>query len=227
MRKLLFLCSTVVFGLMMATSASGGFLATNAKVKKIASNYSGGSVNKFSGTSMVTSATNFTTSGAYSQALGVLAGGYNVYLVAPTATTFSVNFTDEGVGGVAASNGSLMLTPLLNVLGTHSSLSAAVKAAVTELFGTSSNLFTSGNFFGAGSNAIEIQGASRDSYSSTLMSVSGVVNSPFGAGFNGGGEISLVFTAASLSVVPEPTSLGLFGIGTLVFGFARSRRKKV
>lgn len=226
MRRVLLLCSTIVFGLMSITSASAGILsATGAKATLIASNYTGGLLNKFVSGSMVTAVGGFgSNSNAYSTTLDApTLPGYNVYLVAATNNTapgtFSVTFVDEFVKGVAASNGS----QLVNIVGSHSSLSGAFAQGMATMFGNPASSYTTlaTNFFGTGTNAMEISGGRMDSYSTTLSSVSGKATDPYGAFFVGGGDISLVFT-----VVPEPTSLGLFGIGALVFGFARSRRKK-
>jgi hypothetical protein len=248
MRKFLLLVSTVVLGLTSVNSASAGFIAgPNTKVALLKSYYSNatGLVNKFApstpGTdAMVTTTGSFVTSPAstYSQLLGNDKRGYNVYLVAATGSptpgfsNFGVTFTEgEEVAGVAASNGWKNFESgnmAANVWGSHIGLQSAVDAALQTLFPgnvAATNTLAATNVFGTGTQGIEIQKlgttGNPDAYLKTLSSVSGTVYSTTFSGGAGLGELSLVFT-----VVPEPTSLGLFGIGALVFGFARSRRKQ-
>lgn len=249
MRKFLLLFSTVVLGLTTLNSASAGFIAgANTSVAVLSSYYtnSTGLVNKFTATTpvvptteaMVTTTGSFLSSpgSTYSELLGN--GNYKVYLVAATGSpptqgpsSFGVTFTDgEQVVGVAASNGwSNFGGPMAaNVWGSHIGLQSAVQSALQTMFPgniAATNTAAATNVFGTGSQGIEIQGlgtpGNPDAYIKTLSSVSGRVNATTFSGGVGLGELSLVFT-----VVPEPTSLGLFGIGALVFGFARSRRKQ-
>lgn len=217
--------------------ASAGFTAgANTNVALLSSNYtSGGLINKVAGTGEVITTTGDyvgTPASVYSQALG--AGPFKVYLVAATAnSTFGVTFTDEMVVGVAASNGftgNVVGTMDANVWGSHFGLQSAVKTALEGFYGASAAIDTTvtdviNGVFGKGTQSTEIQTGgifgNPDPMMVTDASFSGTVNSVKFGGVDGLNELSLVFT-----VVPEPTSLGLFGIGTLVFGFVRSRRKK-
>lgn len=247
MRKFLLLFSTVVLGLTSLNSASAGFIAgANTKVALLSSYYTNatGLVNKFAPTTpvvptteaMVTTPGSFVTSPAstYSQLLGN--GNYAVYLVAATGSptqgpsSFGVTFTGEQVVGVAASNGwsNFGNAMAANVWGSHIGLQGAVQSALQTMFPgniEATNISAATNVFGNGTQGIEIQGlgttGNPDQYFKTLSSIYGTVNSTTFSGGVGLGELSLVFT-----IVPEPTSLGLFGIGALVFGFARSRRKQ-
>lgn len=236
MRKIFVLGLVIVLGLVSIDYASAGFTAgANTNVALLSSNYtSGGLINKVAGTGeVITTPANFVGAPAnvYSQALG--AGPYKVYLVSATASPFGVTFTDEQVVGVAASNGStgnVVGIMDANVWGSHVGLQAAVKAALVGFYGPSAALDTTvdnviNGVFGNGTQSAEIQEAgifgNPDVMMVTDTSFSGIVNSVNFGGVDGLNELTLVFT-----VVPEPTSLGLFGIGTLVFGFVRSRRKK-
>ncbi|MEI7457926.1 MAG: PEP-CTERM sorting domain-containing protein [Pirellula sp.] len=232
MRKMLLLCFTVVLGLTSVNSASAGFIAgANTNVKLLKSEYktATGLVNLTTGTpgngTLLTSPAFQTSPGsAYSQLLSAAAAsGLNVYLVSPTAANFSVSFTDgEKVVGVAASNA--IAGMLTNVWGSHIGLQGDVLTALQGWYGNTAAVTTtasSAGVFGAGSQAIEIIGATPDTYNLSAFAVNGTVNSTPFNGVNGLNELSLVFT-----VVPEPTSLGLFGIGTLVVGLVRLRRKK-
>lgn len=250
MRKFVLLCSTAFLGLVSANPASAGFVAGNANtsVVQIRSGFSynnaNGLVNKFTPATptigpgqMVTTAGNYLvpnnpvgTFNTYSQSLK--SSKMNVYLVvARNSTTFLANATNgETVVGVAASNGNKgwyggSAAMERNVVGSHSSLQADVAAAlytVQALNPQATNAAAA--FFGTGNAGIEIQGNVGtnvlDTYFKSWSSVTGTVtnsnfdNSQFG-------ELSLVFT-----VVPEPSSVGLFGIGAVAFGFVRSRRKK-
>lgn len=246
MRKFLLLFSTVVLGLTSLNSASAGFIAgANTSVAVLRSSYTNltGLVNKFTATTpvgpqaMVTTTGSFVSSPAstYSELLGN--GSYKVYLVAATGSptqgpsSFGVTFTGgEQVVGVAGSNGFSNFggTMAANVWGSHIGLQSAVQSALQTMFPgniAATNTAAAANVFGTGPQGIEIQRVGTtgnpDAYLKTLSSVSGTVNSTTFSGGVGLGELSLVFT-----IVPEPNSLGLFGIGALVFGFARSRRKQ-
>jgi hypothetical protein len=131
-----------------------------------------------------------------------------------------VTFTDgEQVAAVVASNGILGLR---NVWASHLGLQPEVLAALQGFYGNNATVAAAViGVFTNGSNAVEIIGGTPDSMSATLTSVNGTYNSVDFGGINGLGELSLIITT-----VPEPTSLGLFGIGTLVVGLVRSRRKK-
>ena len=56
-----------------------------------------------------------------------------------------------------------------------------------------------------------------------------VTNTPLGTDFTaiaGGGYHSLALTSDSVAVVPEPSSIAMFGIGALgLFGYSRRRRQ--
>jgi len=238
MKKVLLFASAMVLGLMSIDSASAGFTAgANTNVALLSSNYTaGGLINNVDGGGQVITTTGDyvgTAASVYSQALG--AGPYKVYLVAATANSnFGVTFTGETVVGVAASNGytgNVAGTMDANVWGSHFGLQAAVKSALEGFYGASAAIDTTvtdgiNGVFGTGTQSTEIQQAgifgNPDSLLVTANSFSGSVNSVTFGGVDGLNELSLVFT----TVVPEPTSLGLFGIGTLVFGLVRSRRKK-
>ena len=238
MRKILAFGLAMVLGLASINSASAGFTAgANTNVALLSSNYtSGGLINTVTGGGQVVTTTGDyvgTPASVYSQALGT--GPYKVYLVAATANSnFGVTFTGETVVGVAASNGftgNVFGTMDANVWGSHFGLQAAVKTALEGFYGASAAIDTTvtdgvNGVFGTGTQSTEIQQAgifgNPDSMLVTDTSFSGTVNTVNFGGVAGLNELSLVFT----TVVPEPTSLGLFGIGTLVFGFVRSRRKK-
>jgi hypothetical protein len=229
MRKMMLLVGlTVIMGLTAVNSALAGFVGTGStKVELVTTGYAEtGLMNKFNQfNQLITTNTNWAgaaSEGFYSQAL--TSGGLpmNVYLVSSPDTSFGATTTDgEAIVGIAASNGFLGLTA--NVLGSHIGLQAQVKAAMEAMFGPSATVDTAANnFFTTGTQGLEIHNvASPDSMIKTAYTLSGTVNSPSLNGVNGINEMFLVFT-----VVPEPTSLGLFGIGALVVGLARSRRKK-
>ena len=229
MRRMLVLCLTVILGLTSVNSASAGFIAganTNVALLKSSYNNVTGLVNKFAtvpGTLVTQVGTGLASGPAsvYSQLLPFYAPGYNVYLYSPKAVTGTgVTFTDgEQVVGIVASNG---LAGLTNVWGTHIGLQPEVLAALQGFYGNNATVTTAvSGVFGNGSNAVEILGATPDSMTATLTSVTGSYNAVNFMGIDGLGELSLIITT-----VPEPTSLGLFGIGALVVGLVRSRRKK-
>ena len=228
MRRILGLCLTVILGLTSINSASAGFIAganTNVKLLKSGYNNAVGLVNKFDtipGTLVTGAGLPSGPASAYSKLLPFYAPGYNVYLYSPKAFTGTgVTFTDgEQVAAVVASNGILGVTP--NVWGSHIGLQSDVLAALQGFYGNNASVTTAAtDVFMSGSQGVEIAGATPDSMSATLTSVTGTFNAVNFGGINGLNELSLIITT-----VPEPTSLGLFGIGILVFGVARSRRKK-
>ncbi len=231
MRKVCLMCSAVVFGLMSVASASAGFVVAgpSTKVTQLAFNYTGGLVNVFAPTANPGEKKMFTAlnvpvnpSSAYSTALAGTA--HNVYLVTNTSSSsaagFGVTFNDgERIVGVAGSNGG---NGLVNNWGSHSSLQDEVLSKLTQLFGTSPSVaLATAGAFGSGSNALEIFGSNADQVFVTDTEYYGTVNANHFGGIFGLGDMSLVFTA-----VPEPSSLGLFAIGTIVVGVVRSRRKK-
>ncbi len=227
MRRILGLCLTVILGLTSINSASAGFIAganTNVALLKTGYNNAVGLVNKFDtipGNLVTGAGLPSGPASVYSQFLPFYAPGYNVYLYSPTALTGTgVTFTEgEQVVGVVASNGIFGLT---NVWQSHIGLQPDVLAALQGFYGNNTNVTTSAtDVFMSGSQGIEIAGGTPDSMSATLTSVTGTFNAVNFGGINGLNELSLIITT-----VPEPTSLGLFGIGILVFGVARSRRKK-
>jgi len=229
MKRMLLVCLTAILGLTSVNSASAGFIAgpnTNVALVKSYYNNAVGFVNKFDtvpGTLVTQTGTGLASGPAsvYSQLLPVYAPGYNVYLYSPKANTgTSVTFTDgEQVVGIVASNGILGLS---NVWGSHIGLYDNVLAALQGFYGNSAAVTTAAlGAFTNGSNAVEILGGTPDSMSATLTSVVGTYNAVNAGGIDGLGELSLIITT-----VPEPTSLGLFGIGALVVGLVRSRRKK-
>lgn len=223
MRRILGLCLTVILGLTSINSASAGFIAganTNVALLKSGYNNATGLVNKFD-TIPGTLVTGNPPSD-FSKLLPFYAPGYNVYLYSPKVFTGTgVTFTDgEQVAAVVASNGILGVTP--NVWGSHIGLQSDVLAALQGFYGNNASVTTAAtDVFLSGGQAVEIVGGSPDSMSATLTSVNGTFNSVDFGGIAGLNELSLIITT-----VPEPTSLGLFGIGILVFGVARSRRKK-
>ncbi len=236
MRKMLMLVLTVALGLASVNSASAGFIAgTNTKVGLLKNNYTNpaGLVNKFAPvtpgvTKMVTSTGGDPTflPPVYSASLPAApVGGYSIYLVAVTGPAGPVNFSanttnGEYIVGVAASNNR---TDLLNIVGTYSGLQADVKSVLEGFYGgPSANIDAAVvGFFGKGPNALEINSPFRDSLTMTNQSLLNGSVDDVGIGADSGlKELFLVIT------VPEPSTLGLFGIGTLVFGLARSRRKK-
>jgi hypothetical protein len=228
MRRLVMLVLTIGLSLTSVNSASAGFIAgagTNVKLLKSNYNNAVGFVNKFTAIpgNLVTQVGTGLASGpssVYSQLLPFYAPGYNVYLVSPTVTNSSVTFTDgEQIAGIVASNGILGLT---NVWASHIGLQPDVLAALQGFYGNNSAVTNAATgVFGTTGNAVEILGPTPDSMSATTVSVTGTYNAVNFEGINGLGELSLIITT-----VPEPTSLGLFGVGILVFGLARSRRKK-
>lgn len=227
MKRMLLVCLTAFLGLTSVNSASAGFIAganTNVALLKTGYNNVNGLVNKFDtipGTLVTGAGLPSGSANVYSQLLPFYAPGYNVYLYSPTALTGTgVTFTDgEQVAAVVASNGIFGLT---NVWGSHDGLQPDVLAALQSFYGNNTNVTTAAtDVFTTGSQGIEIAGSTPDSMSATLTSVNGTFNAVNFGGINGLNELSLIITT-----VPEPTSLGLFGIGILVFGVARSRRKK-
>jgi PEP-CTERM motif len=227
MRRILGLCLTVILGLTSVNSASAGFIAgANTNVALLKSNYNNSVsfVNKFvtiPGTLVTGAGLESGPASAYSHLLPFYAPGYNVYLYSPKALTGTgVTFTDgEQVAAVVASNGILGLS---NVWASHLGLQPDVLAALQGFYGNNATVAAAViGVFTNGSNAVEIIGGTPDSMSATLTSVNGTYNSVDFGGINGLNELSLIITT-----VPEPTSLGLFGIGTLVVGLVRSRRKK-
>ncbi|MCY2978681.1 MAG: PEP-CTERM sorting domain-containing protein [Planctomycetota bacterium] len=229
MRKMMMLLVlTVVMGLTAVNSASAGFVGTGStKVELVKIGYAEtGLVNKFNQfNQLITTNTSFAgaaNESLYSQALTSGGKPMNVYLVSSPALAFGATATDgEKIVGVAASNGFGGLTA--NVVGSHIGLQAQIKTAMEAMFGPSATVNTAASaFFSTGTQALEIHNsAAPDSMIQTDYALSGSVNAPSLNGVNGINEMFLVFT-----VVPEPTSLGLFGIGALVVGLARSRRKK-
>lgn len=229
MRRILGLCLTVILGLTSVNSASAGFIAganTNVALLKTGYNNSTGFVNKFAtipGTLVTQVGTGLASGPAsvYSQLLPFSAPGYNVYLYSPKlGTGTGVTFTlGEQVVGIVASNG---LGGLSNVWGSHIGLYPEVLAALQGFYGNNATVTSAASgVFTNQPMGVEISGGTPDSMSATLTSVTGSYNAVNFGGIDGLNELSLIITT-----VPEPTSLGLFGIGILVFGVARSRRKK-
>ena len=227
MRRILGLCLTVILGLTSINSASAGFIAganTNVALLKSGYNNTSGLVNKFAtipGTLVTGAGLETGSASVYSQLLPFYAPGYNVYLYSPKALTGTgVTFTDgEQVAAVVASNGILGLT---NVWGSHIGLQPDVLAALQGFYGNNAAVTAAATgVFTNTSNAVEIIGATPDSMTATLTSIVGTFNAVNSGGIDGLNELSLIITT-----VPEPTSLGLFGIGALVVGLVRSRRKK-